>query len=141
MGETRERKICSTLRDRIFEFPGAKHREAISCPEDCNLRAMIQIFIGEEESLHFMLNGQRVNNPSSLPLSGSLYLSMCAFTPSRSLLSSLFLVLSSRRGGKTRRGNGKGRRKGWGTGREGWRRGCKRRSGNRFMHRGAQALA
>jgi len=57
--------------------------------------------------LHFMLNGQRVNNPSSPSSTSShslsLYLSMYVrvyTTSSRPLLSSLFLVLFPR-GGKT----------------------------------------
>lgn len=96
---------------------------------------MIQIFIGEEESLHFMLNGQRVNNPSSLSLSlslsGSLYLSMCAFTPHLHGLffSPLSFSFSPRdeeekRGGETEKGEGKdggqaGTRVGEGAAREG----------------------
>lgn len=75
MGETRERRICSTLRDKIFEFSGVK-RETISCPKDCNLRAMIQIFIGRKSHCTLCWMGsESTTRPLSLysPLSCSIY--------------------------------------------------------------------
>jgi len=98
-------------------------------------------FHRKEESLHFMLNGHRVNNPLSLsPLS----LSRSLFLPCAYVFAHLCEPPKPSRT-PPRGGGGKARRAGWKRERKSTRSGPggggARSSGNRFTHRGARALA
>lgn len=149
------RKTCYQGYIRPFEIESLNFRTQNTrkmprndlVPEDCNLRAMIQIFIGRKSHCTLCWMGSE-STTRSISLALFICLCTCLHRPLRFSLPSppssvsvfLFFSFSTREEEKLRRGDEKGRRKDRNSGNE---QGVeeKARSGNRFMHRRAQALA